>query len=266
MLTKRNKLVVAVAALCLLLGLVLAYRFLADRGFEGRIVQIKYVVPLSIFPPEEAENSLEVAERLFEIPIDALKLMAGENGQRVRETTLTIRVKGDRYRIDTEQDGETTSAIHEVGSGAATASDQSIKAADEIAGSQQHPAAVDEDRFSMQPTGEVALMTGFNCELYAGVNRSGDDIKLWLTADVKNLSDRFADGFAMLLSTVPVGSATARERAFFTAIKGVPVLVHSITPSELEIQQTMEIVEQPVPDDVFTGATTGNQPVGPESR
>ncbi len=265
MLTKRNKSVVAVATLCLLVGLILAYRFLADRGFEGRIVQIKYVVPLSIFPPEEAENSLEVAERLFEIPIDALKLMAGENGQRVRETTLTIRVKGDRYRIDTEQDGETTSAIYEVGSGAVTASDQSIKVADEIAVPQQHP-SVDEDRFSMQATGEVALMTGFNCELYAGVNRSGDDIKLWLTADVKNLSDRFADGFAMLLSTAPVASATARERAFFTAIKGVPVLVLSITPSELEIQQTMEIVEQPVPDDVFTGTTAGNQPVGPESR
>jgi len=245
MLSKRNKLAVAVAALCLLLGLVAAYRLLVDRGFEGKIVQVKYVVPLSIFPPEEAENSLEVAERLFEIPIDTLKRMAEESGQRVRETTLTIRVKGDRYRVDTEQNGEMTSAIH----AAVTSSDRSIN-------------QTEEDRFSMQATGDVALMAGFRCQLYAGVNRRGDDIKLWLTTEVKNLSDSFANGFAILLNAAPAGSATAGERAFFAATKGVPVLVHSITPGELEIQQTREIVGRPVPDDVFTGGTT----VGAESR
>lgn len=257
--------VILLTSLCLVVGIFLASHLLARHPFEGRIVQTKVTIPLSIFPPDEAENNPETADKLFEIPIDVLKKMTKDQAEHVLEQTATIYVKAHRYRIETEHDAQRISIINDLDTGrvitlrwpsrtaAVTGMDPVEPVIDQRPGPTDNEGGKtsDDERFSALATGQVKIINGFRCELYKGINRTGDYTRLWMTKDITDLPVGFMPVFAQLLNIVRTESATDNERTFFTANNGIPVLVQSITPAELEIQQTAEIVRQAVSEESF---------------
>ncbi|MGQ0658363.1 MAG: DUF4412 domain-containing protein [Chromatiales bacterium] len=257
--------VILVAGLCLAVGIFLTVQMRAGKSFEGKIVQKKLVIPLSIFPPDEAENNPEIAQKLFEIPIDVLRKMTAEKGERILEHTVTMYVKANRSRVDAEQNGQTTSVIRDMDSGSLitlqrasrTATvrgiDRAMPVGDQASAQpgKNGDTVPEEERFLVQAAGTSNVINGYRCELYQGVNRAGDYIQLWLTRDVSDLPEGLIPVFAQLLNIAPIESATVNEREFFVTNRGIPVLVQSITPAELEIQQTVEISRQDISDGLF---------------
>ena len=259
----------------LIIGILLAGAGVAGE-FEGKIVQRQIYIPLQALSQsagistDDLSNPLRIAERLFSKSVDELKQMVQNPAayREFEEITSDIYVKGNKFRIDTQQRGKKISIIYDVQKDQIATLDWKSKRAmitstrqvgqkmEQMMGNlpegmrEMHMGEVEEDRFNMKSTGKIKTINGFRCELFEGTNSDGDFTHLWLNRDQKDLYQSFMKVFS-IIENVGGEKVKKNEEKFYEEQKGLDVLTQTISDDAISVMEIREIKRQPVPDDLF---------------
>jgi len=260
----------------LIIGIFLSGAAFAG-GFEGKIVQRQIYIPLEALSQsagintDDISNPQKIAAQLFSKSLDELKQMVQNPAayREFEEETTDIFVKGNKFRIDTEQGGQKISVIYDVDKDQIINLDWNSKQAlitstkqvgqtmEQIMGHlpegmrEMQMKEQEEDRFSMKPTGKMKTINGFRCELFEGTDSEGDYTHIWLSRDQKDLFQSFMKVFSIMEDVSGSEKVKKNEEKFYEEQKGLDVLTQTISGDAISVMEIQEIKKQPVPADLF---------------
>ncbi|MFZ0391510.1 MAG: DUF4412 domain-containing protein [Calditrichia bacterium] len=244
----------------------------AAKDFEGVVTQRQiYVSLIDLDHTLDFSDMETVAEKWFSKSVDELR-NAAKNSQDpdvYEESQMTITVKGNKMRIDTQEDNQTVSAIYDSENQQVITLQHDQKMAmvtnlndmknmaqsftGQMGGSegtdQEDDDAEEESQFSMQKTGDTRTINGYKATLYKGTDDDGDYSYLWITDDDAGLLGVFTG--LMQMMDQEEESAEDKELAFFKGISGFPVLTKSLSESDLNIMELVKVEEKNVSGDLF---------------
>ncbi len=245
-----------------LLSLV-SFAFSGD--FEGKIMQKALYVSLDKMGDV---SSMPQAEALFSKSIDELKQMAAKAGgnDAYSEQKIDIFVKGNKFRMDTQQKGQQVSIIydtesdkmitlmHEKKMAMATGMGKMMQMGEQMGQSMgMAPGMMGKDKggddFSMEATGKSKTINGFECKLYKGTDSSGDFTHMWIHEGYIDAFQRMLTSFGKMEKSKKQGMQ--KEEKFFKKVQGIPILTKSASKEDLNINEILNIAEQSVPADKF---------------
>ena len=255
-------------------------------GFEGKIVNRQISIPLySLMQQSPVDvpgsvNREKLASQLFTKSPEELLKIAKSHGD-VVEHRSEIFLKGNKFRVDTEEDGEKISIIYnaETGEmitllwGSKTAMVTSVKEVSSQMSDMQkkmkeatgqyaemmekyqdqmkNAPAEQRDPFNMKPTGKTRMIHDYKCELFKGTDSDGNYTYLWLTRDDAALFNSFIKVFSAMEKIGDKKNAAGKEEEFYRENKGFQVLSESISRDEVEIDELLEVIRQNVPDSLL---------------
>jgi hypothetical protein len=246
-----------------------------SAGFEGKIVNRDISLPVYAFPSLNEIEDMDsdafqsAVQKLFEKSPDELIQIARSNGggDDIQESISTIYIKGDKYRIDSEEEGEKQSIIYDIGTKSInmiqweskmviTASlDEFKEGFSEMLptppGTEMPEMTEDNSKFSMKTTGKTRTINGYTCELYTGTNQDGDYTNLWLTSGNQDLFEAFKNMMTVMEESFAKGKLLDEEDNFFLEKKGVDMLNLTASSFDINIQEMKDITAQTLSADFF---------------
>ncbi len=260
----------------LIIGILLTGAAFAGE-FEGKIIQRQINIPLEALSQsggisaDDIGNPQQIAARLFSKSIDELKQMVQDPAayREVEEGTSDIFVKGNKFRIDTEQGGQKISVIYDVDKdqiinldwksrqALITSTKQLGQTMKQIKGHlpegmrEMQMAEQEDDLFSVKPTGKTKTINGFRCELFEGTDSDGNYTHIWLSRDRKDLFQKFMKVFSVMEDVSGGEKIKKNEEKFYEEQQGLDVLTRTVSGDAISIMEVREIKEQSVPDDLF---------------
>ncbi len=244
-------------------------------GFEGKIVNRDISIPAYAFPSlGEIENTDSDAYRsavqeLFKKSPDELKQMAQANGggDDIQESISTIYIKGSKFRIDSEEEGEKQSIIYDLNTKSMniiqwdsrvviTSSLDELKQGlnemiPEIPEMENPDVSEEKSQFFMKAAGKTRKINGYSCDLYTGINDEGNYTNLWITSENQVLFDAFRNMITVMQESFEKGKMLGEEEKFFIEKKAVDILNMTASSFDIDIQEMKDIQAQSLSDDLF---------------
>lgn len=246
-----------------------------SAGFEGKIVNRDISLPIYSFPSlneiEDTESDAfqSAVQKLFQKSPDELIQISRSNGggDDIQESISTIYIKGNKYRIDSEEEGEKQSIIYDINTKSIDMVQWESKmvitsSLDELKEGftemlptppeTEMPEMTEENsKFSMKATGETRTINGYTCELYVGTNEDGDYTNLWLTSGNKDLFEAFKNMMTVMEESLGKGKLLDEEDKFFIEKKSVDMLNLTASSFDINIQEMKDIKAQTLSTDLF---------------
>lgn len=236
---------------------------LVAGDFEGTVKQRYSYFTLDDVPHEFSSEQAAV-DFIFSRSVEQLKSFVAENGgaDLFEQQTTTIRIKGDRYRIDTSQEGQDVSLIYDLSNEKMITLQHAQKVAmetsmGEMMGmfddmSDDDMDQTDRDQFSLQSTGKVKEIHGFQCREYVGTDEDGDYLQEWIHVDDIDWYASLVEAFQQMdMSGEGESEEMGKEEAFYRKVGGLPILSKVVSMGDVNINEILSIKSQSVGDDMF---------------
>ena len=182
------------------------------------------------------------------------------------ETNLEVLIKGTKMRTDTQEEGMKMSIIMDMDDPVVRMirwdekvvinmnlekMKQQMEAAFEQYGNLEDNIQ-NENKFSLQPTGEKKEINGMMCELYKGTDANNTYQHIWMA---KSIDDGLLNSFkkmSELLATLNPEEAGESDFDFYVERNSIPVLTKSMPGAEtIEIEEIIKIEKTKLNDSDF---------------